>query len=193
MKKRIVCIMGETASGKDSISKYICKNFNVHPVVSYATRPMREGEVNGREHYFITEEEMANIRSSKNVFAYTRIEDKTKTATDGYEYCATLESLPDGDIIYVIDPNGVNYMKNDPKIMEKVELLVLYIYVPYEVRKERAKKSRSDFEKFEDRCKQEEDQFRKMVEDRNYDYIINNENFDEACLKAGKIVSAFLK
>jgi guanylate kinase len=192
-KRRIICIMGETASGKDTISKYIMKNFGVQPVVSFATRPMRDGEVNGREHVFITPEKMAEIRKTQDVFAYTKIEDKTKTNVDGYEYCATLQTLPEGDIIYVIDPNGVNYMKNSPAIMEKVELLVLYIYVPYEIRKERAQKSRSDFEKFETRCKQEEVQFRTMLEEKNYDYIIENLDYNQACTKVGGIVSEFLK
>jgi guanylate kinase len=192
-KRRIICIMGETASGKDTISKYIMKNFGVQPVVSFATRPMRDGEVNGREHVFITPEKMAEIRKTQDVFAYTKIEDKTKTNVDGYEYCATLQTLPEGDIIYVIDPNGVNYMKNSPAIMEKVELLVLYIYVPYEIRKERAQKSRSDFERFETRCKQEEVQFRTMLEEKNYDYIIENLDYNQACTKVGGIVSEFLK
>jgi guanylate kinase len=192
-KRRIICIMGETASGKDTISKYIMKNFGVQPVVSFATRPMRDGEVNGREHVFITPEKMAEIRKTQDVFAYTKIEDKTKTNVDGYEYCATLQTLPEGDIIYVIDPNGVNYMKNSPAIMEKVELLVLYIYVPYEIRKERAQKSRSDFEKFETRCKQEEVQFRTMLEEKNYDYIIENLDYNQACTKVVGIVSEFLK
>jgi guanylate kinase len=187
-KRRIICIMGETASGKDTISKYIMKNFGVQPVVSFATRPMRDGEVNGREHVFITPEKMAEIRKTQDVFAYTKIEDKTKTNVDGYEYCATLQTLPEGDIIYVIDPNGVNYMKNSPAIMEKVELLVLYIYVPYEIRKERAQKSRSDFERFEIRCKQEEVQFRTMLEEKNYDYIIENPDYNQACTKVGGIV-----
>lgn len=193
MKKKIICIMGETASGKDSIAKYISKNFGINQVVSYTTRPKRDSEEDGREHFFISKEEMADIKKNQHMFAYTCIQDKTKTDVDGYEYCTTIEQLKDDVFIYVIDPNGVNYMKTDPEIMKNLELLVLYIYVPYEVRRERAQKSRSDFDKFETRCKQEEAQFREMVKDKNFDYIIENLDLDQACLKAGAVVSDFVK
>ena len=193
MKKKIIAIEGESASGKDSIAKYITKNFGIKPIVSFATRPMRDGEVNGREHWFITPEEMERIKSEEHMLAYTKIEDKTKVSVDGYEYCTTIESLEGDTAIYVIDPNGIEYMKSNKEIMDKIDLLVLYVYVPYEVRKERAKQNRSDFEKFEIRTAQESAQFEKMRNNKAYDYLIENIDYDQACLSAGIAVSSFLK
>lgn len=47
-------IMGKSASGKDHIYRALCEDSTLalRPLVSYTTRPMREGEENGREYYF---------------------------------------------------------------------------------------------------------------------------------------------
>lgn len=191
-KKKIICIMGETASGKDTIAKYITKILGIKQVVSYTTRPMRSNEQNGREHWFISKEEMAEIKKNQHMFAYTCIEDKTRSNVDGYEYCTTLESLTEDVFIYIIDPNGVEYMRSNDDIMNNIELLVLYVYVPYEEREMRAKSSRSDFEKFEIRNKQESAQFEKARNEKAYDVLVENMNFDSACKTALDAVINFI-
>ena len=68
-KKKIICLLGETASGKDTIAKYITKTLDIKQVVSYTTRPIRSNEQNGREHWFISKEEMAEIKKNQHMFA----------------------------------------------------------------------------------------------------------------------------
>ena len=51
---KIIYIMGKSASGKDSIFKAIKKRRpELKEIVSYTTRPIREGEQNGVEYYFV--------------------------------------------------------------------------------------------------------------------------------------------
>lgn len=54
---RIVCLMGKSAAGKDTIFKELLaeKELGLKRIVPYTTRPIREGEHNGVE-YFFTEE-----------------------------------------------------------------------------------------------------------------------------------------
>lgn len=56
---KIYCIMGKSSSGKDTIYKKLLedKEINLKQIVSYTTRPIREGEVDGVEYNFCTREE----------------------------------------------------------------------------------------------------------------------------------------
>lgn len=55
----IFCILGKSASGKDSIYKKLLEDptLDLTPVIPYTTRPMREGEREGVDyHSWIREE-----------------------------------------------------------------------------------------------------------------------------------------
>lgn len=52
---KIFYLMGKSSSGKDSIYKRIIErnSFNLKPIIGYTTRPIREGEREGVEYYFV--------------------------------------------------------------------------------------------------------------------------------------------
>lgn len=54
---KIVCLMGKSSSGKDTIYKKILMQENVHleMIVPYTTRPIRAGERDGVEYHFTDE------------------------------------------------------------------------------------------------------------------------------------------
>ena len=58
----IYYLMGNSSSGKDTIYKRIKE---LHPelktVTIYTTRPIREGEKNGKEYYFVNEEKLQQL------------------------------------------------------------------------------------------------------------------------------------
>lgn len=58
----IYYLMGKSSSGKDTIYKIIKE---LHPelktVTIYTTRPIREGEKNGKEYYFVNEEKLQQL------------------------------------------------------------------------------------------------------------------------------------
>ena len=53
----IVGICGRTAAGKDTIVNEIKKEYHSKELRSYATRPMRPGEVDGEKYFFVSMEE----------------------------------------------------------------------------------------------------------------------------------------
>lgn len=55
---KIVCLMGKSSSGKDTIYKKILMQENVHleTIVPYTTRPIRAGERDGVEYHFTDED-----------------------------------------------------------------------------------------------------------------------------------------
>lgn len=60
---KIFCLMGKSACGKDTIYKQILsdKSFPLKTLIPYTTRPIRDGEQNGVEYYFLTEEQQQEL------------------------------------------------------------------------------------------------------------------------------------
>lgn len=62
---KIFCIMGKSATGKDTIYEKLLKDeeLNLKRIIPYTTRPIRDHEENGREYHFVTEDKMAELQS----------------------------------------------------------------------------------------------------------------------------------
>ena len=75
MKPTIVCLVGDSGSGKTFASLHLQEVLNWNSIVSYTTRKKREDEVNGREHWFVTDKE---VPDKSKMCAYTMF--------GGYQY-----------------------------------------------------------------------------------------------------------
>ena len=66
---RLFCVMGKSASGKDTIFKSLVedKELSLHLVIPYTTRPRRAGERDGVEYHFVTTETFEEMRSRGKV------------------------------------------------------------------------------------------------------------------------------
>ncbi len=66
---KLFCLMGKSASGKDSIYKELIKDeeLDLIPVVMYTTRPIREGEKDGREYHFTDTEGMKRLEEAGKI------------------------------------------------------------------------------------------------------------------------------
>lgn len=66
---KIFCLMGKSACGKDSIYKQISsdKSLPLKTLVPYTTRPIRDGETNGMEYYFLTDEEQQTLEQQGKI------------------------------------------------------------------------------------------------------------------------------
>ena len=144
--KKLICVVGMTGRGKDTFAKEISERYKIPIVCSYTTRDMRPGEVDGREHHFISKERMKSLLDEANVIAYAK-------KPSGVEYCATLESLPD-EAIYIIDPEGIAYLQRH--FAGKLDLFIVEITCPIEVVKRRVIQRGDDFETFLKRNADEE-------------------------------------
>ena len=47
--------MGPSGAGKDTVANILSIALNIPLLCSFTTRPMRDGEVNGKEHFFVKE------------------------------------------------------------------------------------------------------------------------------------------
>lgn len=66
---KIYVLMGKSATGKDTVYKRLIgsKDVRLKTVVGYTTRPIRKGETDGREYYFVSEETWKRLQQENKV------------------------------------------------------------------------------------------------------------------------------
>lgn len=170
MKHTVFLVAGETSSGKDTFVQKICADCGYKQLISYATRPRRDGE--GETHVFISEDDVKEYVDK--MIAYTKIGE--------FEYFATVPQLYDSDF-YVIDPQGIDYMKSitQYKNIDDIRFVTIYINTPPELRTERALNQRHDnFETYYKRVLNEQKEFTDFKACAGFDYAVLNVDFDKA-------------
>ena len=94
---KLITITGQSGAGKDTVARMLSEMGGYNVLCSYTTRPKREREINGAEHYFV---EKCNVPRDK-MLAYTQY--------GGYEYWVTIDQVTD-KAIYVIDEDGLQVL-----------------------------------------------------------------------------------
>ena len=66
---KIYCVMGKSSSGKDSIYHEIMEKgaLGLKPIIPYTTRPIRDGEQDGREYHFCTEDTVQRLQDAGRI------------------------------------------------------------------------------------------------------------------------------
>ena len=161
-KHVLLCILGRTSCGKDTLVNKLCERTGLTAIISYTTRPRRNGE--GDTHIFSTREEYEKIRADGNVAAYTEIA--------GNIYWTTIEQLYEHSV-YIIDYKGIETLRQ--LNLPNLRLVTIFINTPDDIRKERALNKRGDDRlTFMKRDMAEREQFRGMLRNADFDYAISN-------------------
>ena len=149
--KKIFALLGYMGVGKDTILKQVLKDMNdVKPIISTTTRPMRKGETEGVEYYFIDDTEFFRRGTD---FVEQRIY-HTKVKENGVEKEATwrygierMELEKDDYLIVIVDSVGYKELKN---YVGNNKIVPIFISAPQEELKARAL-ARGDLEAEVDR------------------------------------------
>ncbi len=109
-KYKIIALIGEAGSGKDTLMKEILKAFpGLHEIISCTTRPPREGEVHGKNYFFLTDEEFAAKVLNMEMFEATSFRD--------WFYGTSIDSLDETVInIGVFNPDGIDALLESPDV-----------------------------------------------------------------------------
>ncbi len=84
---KIYYIMGKSSSGKDTLYKELLQRLpELKPLILYTTRPMREGEHNGVEYFFVSEEMLGRYGAEGKI-----IEERTYDTVYGQWKYATIK------------------------------------------------------------------------------------------------------
>lgn len=129
---KIYVIMGKSSSGKDTIYSRLKSDETVkfNNVIMYTTRPMREGELDGREYFFTTEDRLNEYEKQDKIVelrAYNTVHGVWKyfTLDDGqidlssnnkYLIIATLEAYKNYVKYYGRDVVIPIYIEVDDKV-----------------------------------------------------------------------------
>lgn len=156
MKPLIICIVGASGSGKTTASMILQQQFGWNAIVSYTTRPMRKGEINGKDHWFVKKNQ---VPPHNKMCAYTQF--------GGYDYWTEwnqfLTLFPN---VYVIDEKGLVDLQSKEQSPFSFNLVTIKI-------------KRSNLQGIDEKRK-ERDNERIHIPDELYDYIIENDGSMEA-------------
>ena len=163
----LVCVLGESSSGKDSLVSKLVERTGLSSICSYTTRPRRDGE--GDTHIFVDDTIYEEMLSEGKIAAFTKISD--------YKYWTTIEQLYLNSY-YIIDYAGLKTLKS--LNLPNLRLVSIYINVPEPIRKERAMKRGDKLDVYRNRCLSEREQFRQMKKEMDVDYVVSNLDFAKA-------------
>ncbi len=131
MNGKIIAIVGQIASGKTTLAQFMEKR-GFERIVTYTTRPKREGETDGADYHFLSDAEFAE-KVESGYFAETT---EYNAKFGRLRYGTSKESLetPNGvKKVVVLNPQGVMTLKD-----AGYDIFVVYLDMPQEVLMRRA-------------------------------------------------------
>lgn len=157
--KRII-LVGKAASGKDNLRKrFESRGFKY--AVSYTTRPPREGEVDGKDYIFISDDEAKVLIESGFFYEYVIF--------NGWVYGTSVTQFHTDDL-FIMTPAGISHIKPE----DRVSSFIIYIDIYLFIRKKRLADRMMPGDTLTRRIEADELDF---MEFNDYDLRITNEDF----------------
>ena len=181
-KGRLVIISGPSGSGKDTILKEALKALpEIKFSISSVTRPMREGEVEGEKYNFISKEKFEEMIKNDMLLEYNNYIGNYYGTPK-----APVEKVINegGEIILEIDVNGQRNVK------EKVDSALSIFIMPPSVEVLRARLTGRGTDSAEFIEKRMKAALYEMECAKNYDYIVVNDDLEQAVQDFVTIIKA---
>lgn len=158
MKIKRIIIVGKGGSGKDHLRK-IMEGLGFNYCRSYTTRPIREGEENGKDYFFIDEKD---IPKEKDLYESVYF--------NGWFYGTPKKEFNKSNL-FIMTPKGISSLKEE----HRKSSIVILIDADEESRRSRLLERR-DADDVERRIKADEEDFKDFFD---FDLTINNSNSKE--------------
>lgn len=173
---KIFYILGKSSTGKDTIYKKILedKELNLKDIILYTTRPIRDGEINGKSYHFINEDEYIDIRNSGAI-----IEERSYDTMHGvWRYFTVKDEQIDLDNNDYIIIGVLNSFVETRKYFGNDKVVPIYIEVEDGVRLQRAlnREKKPENRRYKEMCRR---------------YLADSEDFEEEKIKAAGITDRF--
>lgn len=171
-KGRVYIISGPSGSGKDTVMK---KLFERMPEIAFSissiTRPMRPGEVEGEKYNFISCERFEQMLQNDELLEYNVFVGNYY----GTPKAPVMDCIESGrDMLIEVDVNGAEQIRN-----KLPDVISIFIMPPsLEALKNRLNgRGTDDVEIIEKRLNEA---LREIASAKDYDYIVINDNLDDA-------------
>lgn len=190
---KIFYVMGKSASGKDTVYKRILKDRpDMKTVVIYTTRPIRDGEQDGVEYYFTTEEKLEEFNRCGKI-----IESRTYYTVYGpWIYCTVDDGQFDLKKYDYLMIGTLESYGNIRKYFGLEKVIPIYIYVDDGIRLSRAleRERQQKNPKYAEMCRRfladEEDFKRENLEKYHINNQFENNNLDHCVNKIEEMISS---
>lgn len=177
----LIIISGTTCAGKDTVVKSLLKNSdNITKSISYTSRPIRSGEKNGKDYYFVDKEEFERKIENDDFLEYACVQYGAYYGTPKKE---VIDLLNEGkDVILVIDVQGAQIIKE-----KYPETLLIFIMAPSmkEVKKRIIARGGETKTQIIERFKLA---YNEINEVNKYNYVVVNDDLDTCVEKVRSII-----
>lgn len=177
----LIIISGTTCAGKDTVVKSLLKkSSNIAKSISYTSRPIRSGEKNGKDYYFVDKEEFERKIENDDFLEYACVQYGAYYGTPKKE---VIDLLNEGkDVILVIDVQGAQIIKE-----KYPETLLIFIMAPSmkEVKKRIIARGGETKTQIIERFKLA---YNEINEVNKYNYVVVNDDLDSCVEKVKSII-----
>ena len=172
----IVILVGESASGKSTLAANLQEFEGFSRIVTYTTRPPRDGERDGIDYHFVTDEKFNEMIANNEFVEYASYR--------GWQYGTAINSKITEDIVVVLTPAGARAFRKFAAEHPELELDIFVVYLMVD--------RRSRLVKLLERGDDIEEAYRRSLSDvgqfdafeREADYIMHN---DKYCLSSDDV------
>ncbi len=179
----MVILSSPSGAGKTTLVKLLSKRNNFYISISHTTRKPRPTEADGKDYFFVTDQEFKRLIKNQEFLEYAKVFDNYY----GTSRTPVIQNLEKNqNVIFDIDWQGADQIKN--KKMD-YKLITFFILPPSkEVLFDRlSNRDMKDKLIAEERMKQFD---RDVLHWINYDYIVINDNLEDCFLKIQKLIDA---
>ena len=179
----MVILSSPSGAGKTTLVNLLAKKNNFYVSVSHTTRKPRLNEADGKDYFFVTDEEFKRLIKNQEFLEYAKVFNNYY----GTSRTPVIQNLEKNqNVIFDIDWQGADQIKN--KKMD-YKLITFFILPPSKkVLFERlSNRDMKDKLIAEERMKQFD---RDVLHWINYDYIVINDNLEDCFLKIQKLIDA---
>ena len=179
----IVILSSPSGAGKTTLAKKISFLENYTISISHTTRSPRSNETNGKDYFFVTNQEFERLIKNDEFLEYAKVFDNSYGTTR----TPVIQNLENNsNVIFDIDWQGADQIKNK-KLDYK--LITFYILPPSkEILLERlSNRDMKDKLIAEERMKKFD---RDVLHWINYDYVVINDNLNDCFNRIQKLIDA---
>lgn len=165
----MIVLVGASASGKTEVAKLLAKKYGIKKIITTTTRKKRQGEVDGKDYFFISSDLFKKMIKEDLFVEYT--------IYNGNYYGSRKDQIEDNKCV-VVDPKGLNAYK---KIKNK-NIFAIVLLASEKTRYERMISRGDKIEDAKERIFKDKQEF-SMSKLTNADGIVNTENhtIEEVC------------
>ena len=154
-----IILVGKGGSGKDFLKKKMIERGFVREV-SYTTRPMRTGEAEGKDYFYVEESDFKRMITAGEFYQHDNF--------NGWYY-GTSKAQWEKKSLFIMTPGGIAKIKPE----DRKECFIIYIDINEEIRKERLSQ-RSDADSVDRRLAADENDFKDFTD---FDMRVTNPDF----------------